>query len=202
MRNGFTPVSFIVLAAVFWLSSLDATVAHHVLGRPAYSLNEDSNTPPAAQAEVQIGDYLVTYMIFPAFPRPQTPGSISLYATRIDNGQPFPGDVTFKAHVDSWIPWLGAGNKEITLGVQQPDDNVFRQRYQFHEAGDYIVAANFQVDGEPYACGRAGAHRACRNHGSRGSHRDPACQRRPAPARIDRQDSRQPRAEKRELTPQ
>ena len=48
MRSGFTPISFIVLAAVFWLSSLDAAVAHHVLGRPAYSLNEDSNTPPAA----------------------------------------------------------------------------------------------------------------------------------------------------------
>ena len=99
---------------------------------------------------MQIGDYLVAYMIFPAFPRPKTPGSISLYATRIDNGEPFPGDVTFKAHVDSWIPWFGAGDAEITLGVQQPDDNVFRQRYQFHDAGDYIVAANFQADGEPY----------------------------------------------------
>lgn len=44
--------------------------AHHVLGRPAYSLNEDSNTPPSMQVETQIGDYLVNMMVFPAFPKP------------------------------------------------------------------------------------------------------------------------------------
>jgi len=40
--------------------------AHHVLGRPSYSLSEDSTTPPSMQVETQIGDYYVTYMAFPA----------------------------------------------------------------------------------------------------------------------------------------
>ena len=52
------PISFIpaLLTATLWLLPLDFAAAHHVLGRPAYSLSEDSNTPPSTQAELQIGD--------------------------------------------------------------------------------------------------------------------------------------------------
>ena len=139
-----------LLALSFWLLSLDIAAAHHVLGRPAYSLNEDSNTPPAMQAEVQIGDYMVTYMVFPAFPRPNEPGRVNLYAMRIDDGKPYDGKVTFTVRDDSWLSWFGLGNSGEELGLQAPDDNVFRQGYLFEEAGDYIVSAAFQADGEPY----------------------------------------------------
>ncbi len=131
-------------------ASVDFAAAHHVLGRPAYSLNEDSNTPPSLQAEVRIGDYLVTYMVFPAFPRPDKPGRINLYASRLDDGTPFQGKVTFKVRVDSWASRLGMGNNGKKLGTQAPDDNVFRQGYHFHDAGDYIISAEFEADGEPY----------------------------------------------------
>ncbi len=134
-------------------ASVDFAAAHHVLGRPAYSLNEDSNTPPSMQAETRIGDYLVTYMVFPAFPEPGKPGRINIYASRLDNGAPFQGKVTFKVRPDPWYSWLsklGMGGEWKTLGQQPPDDNVFRQGYEFHNAGDYIVAAEFQADGEPY----------------------------------------------------
>ncbi len=42
----------------------------------------------------------------------------------------------------------GGGGKK--LGRQAPDDNVYRQGYLFDEAGDYIISAEFAVDGEPY----------------------------------------------------
>jgi len=119
--------------------------AHHVLGRPAYSLNEDSNTPPSMQVETQIGDYFVTYMVFPAFPRPNQPGRINLYAKRMDNSQPFAGKITFKVRDDSWF-----SNNEETLGVQPPVDNVFRQNFEFLKQGDYIISATFEANGEPY----------------------------------------------------
>jgi len=119
--------------------------AHHVLGRPAYSLNEDSNTPPSMQVETQIGDYFVTYMVFPAFPRPNQPGRINLYAKRMDNSQPFAGEITFKVSDDSWF-----SRNEETLGVQPPVDNVFRQNFEFLKQGDYIISANFEANGEPY----------------------------------------------------
>jgi len=119
--------------------------AHHVLGRPAYSLNEDSNTPPSMQVETQIGDYYVTYMVFPAFPRPNEPGRINLYARRMDDNQPFPGQVTFKVRDDNWFH-----SNEETLGVQPPVDNVFRQNFQFLKDGDYIITASFEADGAPY----------------------------------------------------
>ena len=119
--------------------------AHHVLGRPSYSLNEDSTTPPSMQVETQIGDYYVTYMAFPAFPSPNEPGRVNLYASRIDNGAPFQGKVTFKVRDDSWF-----SDKEELLGVQDVDDNVFRQGFEFNKEGNYIVRAEFESGGVPY----------------------------------------------------
>ena len=97
------------------------------------------------QVETQIGEYYVTYMVFPAFPSPNQPGRVNLYASRIDNGKPFQGEVVFKFRKDS----LFTGDEEF-LGVQIPDDNVFRQGFEFREAGDFIIRAEFEAGGEPY----------------------------------------------------
>lgn len=121
------------------------TSAHHVLGRPSYALNEDSNTPPSMQIETQIGKYDITYMVFPAFPRPNEPGRVNLYAVSMDDGTPFRGAVTFKVRDDS----LFDRNEEV-LGVQEVDDNVFRQGFEFLQKGDYIIRAEFESGGEPY----------------------------------------------------
>ena len=137
-----------IMAAILLLSSVDFAAAHHVLGRPASSLSEDSNTPPGLQIETRVGDFLVTYMAYPAFPKPGQPGRVNLYVTGIGDGAPFQGDVTFKAHGDTWLSWLGIGAAQVILGTQPVDDNVFRQRYLFEKAGDYIVTAEFEADGE------------------------------------------------------
>ena len=104
--------------------------AHHVLGRPSYSLGEDSNTPPSMQVETQIGNYYVTYMAFPAFPQPKQAGRVNLYATRIDNGKSFTGKVTFKVMDDSWF-----SSTSETLGIQDPDDSVCGGGWQGHVGG-------------------------------------------------------------------
>ena len=119
--------------------------AHHVLGRPSYSLNEDSTTPPSMQVETQIGNFYVTYMVFPAFPSPKEPGRVNLYASRIDNGEPFIGEITFKVRDDSWF-----SKREELLGIQSIDDNVYRQGFEFSEAGKYIIRAEFESGGDPY----------------------------------------------------
>ncbi len=132
------------------VAAVDFAAAHHVLGRPAYALNEDSNTPPHLQAEALLGDYRVTYMVYPAFPKPGEPGRISLYATNLKDSTPYQGRVSFKARGDTWLSWLGFGGEAVTLGTQPPDDNIYRQRYEFHNAGDYIITAEFQAGGEPH----------------------------------------------------
>ncbi len=139
-----------LLAASCWLALADFAVAHHVLGRPAYSLSEDSNTPSSLQAETRIGDYFVTYMVFPAFPKPERPGRISLYVTRIDDGALYVGEVAFTVREASWLSWIGLGGGETGIGRQVLDDGVFRQAFSFHQAGDYIISAAFEADGEPH----------------------------------------------------
>ena len=135
-------VFFILFSSTFLIQNV---FAHHVLGRPAYSLGEDSNTPPSMQVETQIGEYYVTYMAFPAFPKPNQRGRVNLYASRIDNGNTFNGEVVFKVKDDSWF-----SSKEEVLGRQKIDDGVYRQGFVFNKAGSYIVTAEFESGGEPY----------------------------------------------------
>ncbi|VAW76284.1 FIG00921845: hypothetical protein [hydrothermal vent metagenome] len=119
--------------------------AHHVLGRPSYSLNESSNTPPSMQVETRIGKYYVTYMVFPAFPKPKQQGRINLYIKKIKDGVPFKGEVVFTVLDDSWF----SSNKEV-LGAQYSNDAIFRQGFIFQRPGYYLVRAEFISDKEPY----------------------------------------------------
>ena len=131
---------------VLLLFFFDNAFAHHVLGRPAYSLNEDSNTPPSMQVETQIGDYFLTYMVFPAFPKPGENGRVNVYASRIDNGDTFDGEMTFTVRNDHW---LDDADEEV-IGTQKMYDGVFRQGFVFKENGNYIITAKFESSGEPY----------------------------------------------------
>ncbi|MCW9012364.1 MAG: hypothetical protein OQL06_01175 [Gammaproteobacteria bacterium] len=136
------------LLSVFFILAIISTesIAHHVLGRPAYSLNEDSNTPPSMQVETQIGDYFITYMVFPAFPKPGENGRVNVYASRIDNGDSFAGEMSFSVRNDGWLE----DPDEEHLGSQQMYDGVFRQGFMFKENGSYIITAKFESGGEPY----------------------------------------------------
>jgi hypothetical protein len=144
-------VYLIVFAALICLLiEIPMTNAHHVLGRPSYALNEDSNTPSAMQVETQIGDYFINYMVFPAFPRPNEAGRINLYVRRLDGGPAFDGKVEFSVRDDSWSAMLGFGAYEENLGAQILDDHVYRQGFMFRQRGSYIITASFKDDKEHY----------------------------------------------------
>ncbi|HED32793.1 MAG TPA: hypothetical protein ENJ08_01060 [Gammaproteobacteria bacterium] len=146
-KGGNTSKTGAVISVLFILLSVSVgAYAHHVLGRPAYSLNEDSNTPPSMQVETQIGEYFLTYMVFPAFPKPGENGRINVYASRIDNGDTFQGEMSFSVRNDNWF---GDKNEE-SIGTQNVDDGVYRQGFLFKEKGNYIITAKFTSGGEPY----------------------------------------------------
>lgn len=141
-RVACLPVFIATLISVF--ISLDV-VAHHVLGRPSYSLGEDSTTPPSMQIETQIGDYFVNFAVFPAFPKPGVAGRLNLYAVNMISNQPPNTDIEFKVRDDSWFSL----NEEI-LGTQKIDDGVYRQGFVFQKKGAYIISANFHDGKAPY----------------------------------------------------
>lgn len=142
---GFRQIKLLPLLILLSLLSTEL-FAHHVLGRPAYSLNEDSNTPPSMQVETQIGEYYITYMVFPAFPRPGENGRVNVYASRIDNGDSFAGEMSFSVRNDGWF----VEPNEEQLGTQEMYDGVFRQGFMFKDNGNYIITAKFESAGEPY----------------------------------------------------
>ncbi|MBV1884225.1 MAG: hypothetical protein KUG82_21470 [Pseudomonadales bacterium] len=134
--------------------------AHHVLGRPAYSLNEDSNTPPSTLVETQVGSYFVSYMVYPAFPKANEQGRVNLYASRISDGVPYDGEVHFTISQNSAlrniVNFFGGANTgaaegaEEVLGSQLIDDGVYRQGFLFFKDGKYIVTARFLANGETH----------------------------------------------------
>lgn len=134
-----------VLSLSFITFLIPLAQAHHVLGRPAYSLNEDSNTPPSMNIETLVGDFFVTAMVFPAFPKPEEAGRINLYVTRLGSKQPLNADIEFSVRNDGWF-----NSKPEQLGAQVLDDNVYRQAFSFHQRGDYIISASFWDKGEHY----------------------------------------------------
>ena len=85
-------------------------------------------------------------MVFPAFPKPGESGRINVYASRIDNGNSFDGEMTFTVRNDGWFE----DKNEETIGTQEMYDGVFRQGFLFKEKGNYIVTAKFESGGEPY----------------------------------------------------
>lgn len=145
--NSYSQISLGRLMALLGMICLlsPPVLAHHVLGRPAYSLNEDSNTPPSMTIETQIGSYFVSAMVYPAFPRPNENGRINFYATHLDTGLPLNTGVTFKVRNDSWF-----SKDEERLGAQVLDDNVYRQGFVFKKEGNYIITAEFEAEGELY----------------------------------------------------
>lgn len=142
--------NFLLLVFISLVMLPDGASAHHILGRPAYKLNEDSNTPPSMQAEVQIDDHLVTYMIYPAFPRPGDPARIHLYVLGPDSDNPYKEKISFKVREEPWFSWLGFEGHEDELGAQTPDDKVYRQGFVIPKAGDYLVSAILPIDGETH----------------------------------------------------
>jgi hypothetical protein len=141
--------TFILFTACF-LADAPGAVAHHVLGRPSYALNEDSNTPSAIQVETQIGDYFINYMVFPAFPRPNEAGRVNLYVRGIDGGAAYDGKIEFSVRDDRWLAWFGVAADKEKLGAQVLDDHVYRQGFMFSERGSYIITANFNDGSTPY----------------------------------------------------
>lgn len=119
--------------------------AHHIIGRPSYSLNEDSNTPPSKQIELYVGDYNINYMVYPAFPKPHESGRINFYASHIDSGKSYVGKVAFSVKEDGWF-----SKESKNLGIQEHEDNIFHQDFTFKKAGDYIITAEFHDGAVPY----------------------------------------------------
>ena len=98
------------------------------------------------QVETQIGNYFVTYMVFPAFPKAGERGRVNIYATRIDNGDAYNGEMSFTVRDDI----IFGDSTPEKLGTQLSDDSVFRQGFEFSQNGDYIITARFTAGGEPY----------------------------------------------------
>lgn len=139
VAGGFVLLSLLMVTPLF---------AHHILGRPSYSLNEDSNTPPSMQAELQAGSYDVLYMAYPAFPKVNEPGRININASHSVTGKTYVGKMTFRVKHNSWLSseWLPEewfSTESELLGVQKIDDGVFRQSFVFREDGNYTILAEF-----------------------------------------------------------
>lgn len=141
-------VSLMVLGTAIWFLAAGVSspaVAHHVLGRPSYGLDEHSNTPPGEQLEVTSGKHIATFMAFPAFPQPQEQARVNLYLSTLDGGDSYQGPVAFSIRQEGWF-----SGDEKPLGVQMMDDMVYRQSFTVSAPGEYVIVARFESGKETH----------------------------------------------------
>ncbi len=131
---------FLVAAAL-----QSSAYAHEVPGKPSHVLGDDPDAPAAVQIEAESGRYHLTLIAFPAFPKPGEPETVNLQASRIDDGQPFIGEVTFKVRGN------GLFSDEETIGTQKLHGDHYSQELVFEEDGDYVIRAEFEADGASHA---------------------------------------------------
>lgn len=137
-----------LLGFILVFLSISDVGAHHVLGRPSYSLDEDSNTPPSMQLESQIGRYFVTITVFPAFPKPGQLSLVKFYASHRDSEAAFDGIVHFSVRDDQ----LFGSSPQEEIGVQKApiSEGIYSQGMVFQNEGYYILSIFFEAGGEPY----------------------------------------------------
>jgi len=145
--------SFRALAGGLFLAMLCAAPpasAHHILGRPSYGLDADTTETSSIELDAEIGDYNATFMLYPSLPEPGDHGRINLFIAHAP-GTPDPdGPIRFSLRRDSWMAYFGLLGAKREIGLQQPDDRVYRQAMTIPGEGRYVILASFTAGGKPY----------------------------------------------------
>lgn len=138
----------IVLFSVFILSVFPAVVfSHHILGIPHYAYDEDYPQAPVLTYLVNAGPHEVRMTGYPGKPVPGELCSLHVYINRIDNGEPFAGQVTLTAMKDNLI-----GEDTVVYGpvAAEIDQSVFKFYPRFETEANFVVRIEFEAEGEPW----------------------------------------------------
>jgi len=120
--------------------------AHHILGIPHYSYNEDYPQTPVLTYRVEMGSHEVKMTSFPGKPRPGESCNFHVYIKHLSSGELFQDSVTLTVLLDRMI-----GEDSVVYGPIQAklEEAIFKFYPLFKEEANYITRIEYFADGEP-----------------------------------------------------
>ncbi len=140
-----------IAAALFFALLVVAPVgsvhAHHILGIPHYSYDEDYPQTPVLTYRVEAGDYDVKMTGYPGKISPGQRCSIHLYIHRKSTGELLDTPVTMTVSRDRMFL-----ADPVVYGpmVGRLDERIYKFHPRFEEESDYLVRVEFEADGAPW----------------------------------------------------
>ncbi|MDA0321643.1 MAG: 4Fe-4S binding protein [Verrucomicrobia bacterium] len=137
-----------LLPLVIVISFLGSSAAaHHILGIPHYSYDEDYPQTPVLTYKAEAGAYDVKMTGYPGKPAPGDRCSIYIYVNHRDTGAVFEKALTFTALEKRWL-----GKDEVVYGPMpaELDQAVFKFYPQFDAESEYMLRVEFEAEGEPW----------------------------------------------------
>jgi hypothetical protein len=138
-----------VASATVLLIALGAApvFAHHILGIPHYSYDEDYPQTPVLSYRVEAGEYEVTMTGYPGKPEPGERCSLHLYIHHKMTGALLDVPITMtvtrdRAFLDDPIIY---GPMEARL-----DERIYKFHPRFDVEDDYLVRVEFEIEGKPW----------------------------------------------------
>ncbi len=121
--------------------------AHHILGVPHYSYDEQYPQAPVLTYLVATGPYEVRMTGYPGRPSPGERCSFNIYIRRAGDASPFDGQVTMRVLRDRLI-----GRDPVVYGPVEAalEEAVYKFYPRFDEVSNYIVRVEFEADGAPW----------------------------------------------------
>lgn len=121
--------------------------AHHILGIPHYSYEEDYPQTPILTYLAEAGPNEVRMTGYPGRPEPGERCSLHVYIRRLDDGTPFDGTVTMTVMRDRFFR-----EGQIIYGPMEAaiEENVFKYYPEFKEEANYTIRIVYEAEGAPW----------------------------------------------------
>jgi len=143
-RDSATVAAFIVV-----VGAMTATYAHahHILGVPHYSYDEDYPQTPVLTYRVDTGRYDVKMTGYPGKPEPGQRCSLHLYIRHNETGSLLDARVKMTVTRQRFLL-----SDPVIYGPMQAelDERIYKFHPHFDLEGEYLVSVEFEAEGEPW----------------------------------------------------
>ena len=121
--------------------------AHHILGIPHYSYDENYPQTPVLTYHAELGPLEMKLTGYPGNPKPGEACSLHVYLRRLDGGAPFDAPVTLSIMRDRFL-----GDDPVVYGpiTAQLEESLYKFYPRFEEEANYIVRVEYEVEGVPW----------------------------------------------------
>lgn len=139
-------VPAVLAVAVFLLVSLPHACAHHILGIPHYSYDEQYPQAPVLTYLVDAGPLEVRMTGYPGKPKPGERCTLNVYIQRKDDGSLFEGKVTGS------VLRRTIGTDRVVYGpvVADLEDAVYKFYPHFEVEANYLFRIEFEIENAPW----------------------------------------------------